>query len=79
MAFKAKIFYIQRFLSKTIREIKGRSKGGLRAVTSGYKLWLVKYNRSTFVEYDIVLNCMLEIAGLLRSRPTASLVAAPAA
>jgi hypothetical protein len=62
MAFKAKIFYIQRFSSKTIREIKGWSKRGLRAVKSGYKLWLVIYHRSTVVEYDNVLNYMLEIA-----------------
>jgi hypothetical protein len=62
MAFQAKKFYIQRFLSKTIREIKGRPKGRFRAVKSGYKLWLVKYHRSTAVEYAIVLNYMLEIA-----------------
>ena len=62
MAFKAELFYFQRFLSKNIREIKGRSKGRFRAVKSGYKLWLVKYHRSTAVEYAIVLNYMLEIA-----------------
>jgi hypothetical protein len=38
------------------------SKGRVRAVKSGYKLWLVKYHRSTAVEYAIVLNYMLEIA-----------------
>jgi hypothetical protein len=62
MAFKAKIFYIHRFLSKTIREIKGRSKGRVRAIKSGYKLWLVKYHRSSAVEYAIVLNSVLDFA-----------------
>ena len=38
------------------------SKRRVRAVKSGYKLWLVKYHRSTAVEYAIVLNYMLEIA-----------------
>jgi hypothetical protein len=38
------------------------SKGRVRAVKSGYKLWLVKYHRSTAVEYAIVLNYMMETA-----------------
>ena len=38
------------------------SKGRVRAVKSGFKMWLVKYHRSTAVEYAIVLNYMLEIA-----------------
>jgi hypothetical protein len=62
MAIRAEIFYIHRFLSKNIHQIKGRSKGRVRAVKSGYKLWLVKYHRSIAVEYAIVLNYMLEVA-----------------
>ena len=57
-------FTIQRFSSKNIREYKGLSIGRVRAVKSGYKLWLVKYHRSTAVECDVVLNYMLEIARL---------------
>jgi hypothetical protein len=38
------------------------SKGRVRVVKSGNKLWLVKYHRSTAVEYAVVLNYMLEIA-----------------